>query len=854
VACRPVHSLLLVVAHFKPLPGAECGLLAPRTGRAWRSRFRAADCQDLEHNLMAFTEVDLTTHPLWENLSQDARLYLLDAVTAPARDVATGHFTCVSGAFPSRKMGASVPFESRRGELSYAVHLEFDDDVLYYFNQAPLIDVQRTRTNGTRYATGYYPDFLVVGKNSIALIQVKSEKELQKLHQTRPEDWKYENDEYVDLPASVALRAYGFPHRVISTDALNRNRTANYRLLLKSRAAGVECSVRLRSAIQTVLSEQAAMSMTELAKSVDTRDMSPILHLIDGGILATDLDRKLLGVPDTCWVSTEKSLLQALLDEHHAPAAEGGDGDSVYRVPSKRTAKRALKILKRIDSGAIDGNTSRWNRRVRQGKASGLSRYQSLLPHWPKCGNRDPKRPVEILAYAENIIRDRWGTATRPPIHRSFAEYKTDAKAWHPGFSPISKPTFNEMVKRLERELARNRGGARAANAAEAPTSVEDRVIGPLRPFELGTCDHCLIDLSCVVARKGGRKYTRRPWLTVLRDIYTGEVLSFWLSFARPSRIACACVLRSCLRRHGRLPEGIVVDHGAEFKSVYFRSLLAHLEIERVLRPASHPRYGSEAERFFGLLKTQWVSNRPGNWASIKEVRGVSGSHRPEEVAELTVFDFLNELNDFLGWHGRWGANSDERAPQEVMREGLERFPFSGRQADYNNEFELLTAVDVGKFAFDSRRGIKVGATWFWGAALAQPDLPRGKLLVRREPEDPSLIYVLVREKWIRCFSSRASTLASSDPVHRLASAVLESTPRLCFLQAIEDSEAELVVLQRQADARLRANTANQQEKSIQFTPKGDATASPSNTPESIWDRLRSTEVAPAPTTTWSDR
>lgn len=801
---------------------------------------------------MAYTEVDLTAHPSWDGLSQDARLYLLEAITAPARDVATGHFTCVSGAFPSLKTGTSVSFESRRGELSYAVHLEYDDNVICYFNQAPLVEVRRTRANGTSYAAGYYPDFLSIEATAFRLIQVKTEKELQNLLRTRPDDWKFENGEYVDLPATVALKAIGLSHHVISTSQLNRNRTANYRLLLKSRAAGAECSPQLSSAIQTALGDHAAMPVAQLARRVGTRDMSPILHLIDEGVLAADLDRTLLGAPDTCWISSEKALLQTLLDEHQVRSAVSADGSSVCRVPSKRSAKRALKILKRIESGTVDGNTSRWKRQIRIGKARGLSRFQSLLPNWAKSGNRNAKRPIEILAFAENVIRDRWGTSTRPPVQKSYTEYKTDAKEWHRGLAPISKPTFDRMVERLERELSRNRGGARAANAAEAPSDVEDRVIKPLRPFELATCDHHKVDLSCVVARKGGRKYTLRPWLTVLRDIYTGDVLAFWLSFANPSRVACACVLRSCLRRHGRLPEGIVVDHGAEFKSVYFRSLLAHLEIELVLRPASHPRFGSEAERFFGLLKTLWVSNRPGNWANLKEVRGVSGSHRPEKVAELTIFDLLNELNDFLGWHSRWGANADERAPQELMTEGLERFPFSGKKVEYNQEFELLTAVDVSKFAFDPRRGLKIGPTWFWGSALANPDLPRGSILVRKEPEDPSLVYALVRGDWRRCYSSKAPSLAASDPVHRLASAVLESTTRLRFLEAIEDSEAELVLLQREADARMRAKTTDVQAQQTPDPTVHNAYESPKGAPESIWDSLRSSEVAPAPTTTWS--
>ena len=82
---------------------------------------------------------------------QQGSARLLDALAAPSRNVGLSGYSSVGGAFPSRKMGWSVPFESRSGELSLAIHLEFNPDVIAYLDQPPKVDVLRTNAAGETY-------------------------------------------------------------------------------------------------------------------------------------------------------------------------------------------------------------------------------------------------------------------------------------------------------------------------------------------------------------------------------------------------------------------------------------------------------------------------------------------------------------------------------------------------------------------------------------------------------------------------------------------------------------------------------------------------------------------------------
>ena len=75
-----------------------------------------------------------------------------------------------------------------------------------------------------------------------------------------------------------------------------------------------------------------------------------------------------------------------------------------------------------------------------------------------------------------------------------------------------------------------------------------------------------------------------RPWLTILRDIYSDFPLACWLRLGAPSKRSVALVLRQCARLHARLPEGIVVDSGSDFRSVYFSALAAHCGFNLIFR------------------------------------------------------------------------------------------------------------------------------------------------------------------------------------------------------------------------------------------------------------------------------
>ena len=58
----------------------------------------------------------------------------------PARRVGGGRYN-VSGRYSSRKMGVTIQFESHKVELPAIYMMEFNDDILEYYDQPPQIKV-----------------------------------------------------------------------------------------------------------------------------------------------------------------------------------------------------------------------------------------------------------------------------------------------------------------------------------------------------------------------------------------------------------------------------------------------------------------------------------------------------------------------------------------------------------------------------------------------------------------------------------------------------------------------------------------------------------------------------------------
>jgi putative transposase len=129
----------------------------------------------------------------------------------------------MSGAYASRKMGRTIQFESHTVELWAAYTMEYDLQVLEFFDQPDVgLKLHYLGPSGRPVNATHTPDFLVLRQGEACLEEWKTEERLRALALTQP--GRYQQTEaggWRCPPGEAAARALGLTYRVRSSAELS---------------------------------------------------------------------------------------------------------------------------------------------------------------------------------------------------------------------------------------------------------------------------------------------------------------------------------------------------------------------------------------------------------------------------------------------------------------------------------------------------------------------------------------------------------------------------------------------------------------------------------------------------------
>lgn len=447
--------------------------------------------------------------------------------------------------------------------------------------------------------------------------------------------------------------------------------------------------------------------------------------------------------------------LPAEADERHELAAE------VMKRAAPIDLEGAIQRAAHLDAaetgGSVPPRTLRyWRKRAGDGEIAYGNRFAGLVPRVSARGNRFRKVSSEVVAVMNDVIDTDVLAAFQPKITVCYGRVRNLCA--ERGLPSPSEKTFRAEIKRRKEDaVVLARQGRRAVYGItefqwhmdqSTPRHGE-------RPFEIGHIDHTELDVELVDSRTGAN--LGRPWLTILLDAYTRMILAYFLTFDPPSYRSCMAVIRNAVRRHGRIPQTVVVDQGSDFESMYFEALLARLESHKKSRPAAKGRFGSVIERFFGVNNQAFIHNLVGNSQALQRPRSMSPSHDPRALAVWT----LPALTDaFEGFIDTVYANLKHPAlgmsPKESMARGL---AVSGTRAHvlipFTEDFNRLCmpTTIAGKVVVRPGRGIKIKSIYYWHPAFREPTVVRTKVHLVYDPFDVSRAYALVGGEWVLCRS-----------------------------------------------------------------------------------------------------
>lgn len=738
----------------------------------------------------------------------------------PSRLVGGGHIRNTPIRFASQRMGRVIQAESDTVEGAFVRLCEFDDrNVLEFWDQPPSVPLVIINKRGHRQRTTYTPDFLVIRPQGPTVVECKSLAELERLIADRPHDWIVIDGSYRYRPAYEYFAGIGVLHEVWAPDARSALRSSNIDLLLAARRAPAPSKeAKLRTRICTYLVNTPIASISQLCQALKLPNATMLLRGINQGWLYAPLDQYFLSKPEDALIALNPVqydfAIEALSLCRGAPMT--GMIAVETSVPGPAQAMVMLQRQQELSGQRPPSVTGRTLRRHRARLRSMQSDIRALLPRC-RAGNRKPRLTAQHEAFLQASITKHYATGTALSAAASHLRYENDfvdAKAngdFQSHEFAVSLNTFlDRIAKRDAEDLDRARGGNRAANAIAAPVDRELNSAPASRPFQIAHADHYLADKWLSVRLSGGRVFSRKPWVSVLRDD-TGEVLALTVGFRAPSRKVLAELLRDCVRRHGRLPEVIVSDCGSDFQSVFYESTLAIFGVHKKDRPSAAPRFGGSLERWFGTLKTQILWSSPGSTRNDGKGRAVSPSHRGSRLAEQDLIDFYHELESVIFGQLNLHLRAEQlNSPNAVTSAELAIYPMSGVPVEYDQCFMVATSVaaDEDEYKVDRSRGINPLGRWYWHPALAR--MARKCVQVRLDPWDEDLAYALVDNDWVCCRTRGALVQEHKNLVAMIARATLR-----------QDGRQELAEAKHEADLAL-ARHLNERDRNAPTDSMGD--------------------------------
>ncbi len=405
----------------------------------------------------------------------------------------------------------------------------------------------------------------------------------------------------------------------------------------------------------------------------------------------------------------------------------------------------------------------RWKAHYLQAEAQYGCGYLGLIPQTSKRGNRTPKSDAVARELLEEAIKQEYG---EPRRREKIAVYRGYEQACEKrGVAPLTLRTFYRHLKvAATAEIETQRLGTRAMYAEQLPylyLEYHTPVHGD-RPFAIVHIDHTLLDIE-LVAQASGRNLGR-PWATFLMDAFSRRLLAVYLTFDPPSYRSCMMTLRICVRRHGRMPQSIVVDGGKEFESQYFDHLLARYLCQKTVRPPAQPRFGSVIERLFGTAHSTFLHNLLGNTQASKVPRTVTREVDPRRLAVWTLGDLYTFLCEWAyEVYDQMDHPALDQTPRAMFVNGLAKGgERTNRGIAYDDVFikATLPTSRSEKGMIQKGKGIKLFGHYYQNEVFASRELAGQSVPIRYDPFDIGVLYAFVQNQWIPCKSQFYAQLA----------------------------------------------------------------------------------------------
>lgn len=216
----------------------------------------------------------------------------------PARRVQQNTMS-VPGAYPSRKNGVKIQFESHRVEFPLVYKLEHDPDVLEYYCQPCTIPLEYVSANGRMLRHLHTPDYFVIRQMSAGWVEAKSKDTLPQLAQDQPNRWRFENGVWICPPGIAYASRLGLMYQVHSSAEVSTTFVRNANFMDDYLRDPPPIPSAVRQAVRAVVEAGPPLTLSELlAETTEVASSDQIYTMIVQSELFVDWDAHPFVEPD----------------------------------------------------------------------------------------------------------------------------------------------------------------------------------------------------------------------------------------------------------------------------------------------------------------------------------------------------------------------------------------------------------------------------------------------------------------------------------------------------------------------------------------------------------------------------
>lgn len=343
----------------------------------------------------------------------------------------------------------------------------------------------------------------------------------------------------------------------------------------------------------------------------------------------------------------------------------------------------------------------RWWRDFRDGNGD-------VCPVVSKNAYRKP--PVRLDTASEQFLQDKIDThylvRTRTSVANAFNKYHDDLTAENNARRANGLPILQEVAERTfyTRVNALPPYDVMAARFGREQARKHFKMIkGHLPadyPLDAVEIDHTPMNLYVI----DDLAYLPlgRPWLTAIKDRFSGVLLGFYVSFQQTGLASIFGAIKHSLQSHqmayARWPDLVnpwpafgrgvlyVSDRGADFASLRYRTAITALGAQYEYCEVRTPWLKGSIERFFRTLEQTFFESLPGRTFSSLQERGDYDSVKHAVIRFSTLIYLLHKWA--ADYHNIFPSTRKNATPLELWNEGIALAP-----APYPSDVDQLNIV-----------------------------------------------------------------------------------------------------------------------------------------------------------------